>query len=88
LSLGREEFCQRLLTTLILHAPYPRWNTRSIPSARGISFLRCVYEQTFGPPGPGDDLVFVDEFELRPRTDAERGGAPDYAVLWRHVGRR
>jgi hypothetical protein len=82
LRLGREEFCQRLLTTLILHAPYPRWNTRSVPSARGISFLRRVYEQTLGPPWPGDDLVFVDEFELPPRDDAERGGAPDYAVLW------
>jgi hypothetical protein len=28
LRLGREEFCQRLLTSLILHGPYPRWNTK------------------------------------------------------------
>jgi hypothetical protein len=26
--------------------------------------------------------IFVDEFELPPRHDAERGGAPDYAILW------
>lgn len=35
LKLGREEFCQRLLTMLILETDYPRWNTRSTPSARG-----------------------------------------------------
>lgn len=26
LRLGREEFCQRLLTTLILGGTYPKWN--------------------------------------------------------------
>jgi hypothetical protein len=82
LKLGREEYCQRLLTTLILHAPYPRWNSRSTPSEAGLSFLRKLYEGCFGDPWPGDKVVFVDEFELPPRHDAERGGAPDYAVLW------
>lgn len=82
LKLGREEYCQRLLTTLILHADYPPWNTRAIPGPVGLAFLRDLYEQHFGAPCPGDAAVFVDEFELPPRHDAEKGGAPDYAVLW------
>jgi hypothetical protein len=82
LKLGREEYCQRLLTMLILEGPYPRWNSRSQPSAAGAEFLRALYERNFGGTWPGDDAVFVDEFELPPRNDTERGGAPDYAVLW------
>ena len=82
LELGREEFCQRLLTTLILHAPYPRWNTRSVPGPAGLTFLRELYARSFGGDWPGDDLLFVDEFELPPRNEGEKGGAPDYAVLW------
>ena len=83
LQLGREEFCQRLLTTLLLHAPYPRWNTRSMLAPEGAAFLRDLYELSFGTGWPGGEPAFVDEFELPPRTDAEKGGAPDYAVLWR-----
>ena len=82
LKLGREEYCQRLLTTLILHAPYPRWNARSLPAPVGLDFLRDLYERSFDERWPGDTAVFVDEFELPPRHDAEKGGAPDYAVLW------
>jgi hypothetical protein len=82
LKLGREEYCQRLLTMLILEGPYPRWNSRSQPSAAGAEFLRALYERNFGGMWPGDDAVFVDEFELPPRNDTERGGAPDYAVVW------
>jgi hypothetical protein len=33
LVLGREEYCLRLLTMLILDSPYPRWNTRNEPSS-------------------------------------------------------
>ncbi len=82
LKLGREEYCQRLLTMLVLEGPYPRWNSRSTPSAAGVQFLLALYERCFGAEWPGDAAVFVDEFELPPRHDAERGGAPDYAVLW------
>lgn len=82
LKLGREEFCQRLLTMLILDGPYPRWNTRSRVSPAGLSFLRALYLSQFGEPWPGDDLEFVDEFELPGRHEGETGGAPDYAVLW------
>jgi hypothetical protein len=82
LKLGREEFCQRLLTMLILDGPYPRWNTRSSVSPPGLEFLRTRYVRSFGEPWPGDELVFVDEFELPARHAAEPGGAPDWAVLW------
>ncbi|HET6917459.1 MAG TPA: hypothetical protein VFH56_15325, partial [Acidimicrobiales bacterium] len=81
LKLGREEYCQRLLTMLILNAPYPRWNSRSSPSVDGLAFLRNLYEMWFGE-WPGDEAVFVDEFELPSRFEDEPGGAPDYAVLW------
>jgi|GEM_PF-2649174 len=82
LKLGREEFCQRLLTTLILGAPYPRWNTRSRTSPQGTAFLRDLWDLSFVTPWPGDDFWFVDEFELPGRTPAEKGAAPDYALLW------
>jgi len=82
LKLSREEFCQRLLTTLILGAPYPRWNTRSRPGAQGIAFLHDLHDLSFGSGWPGDDLEFVDEYDLPARRPDEKGGAPDYAVLW------
>lgn len=82
LKLGREEFCQRLLTTLVLAAPYPKWNTRSSLCPAGVTFFRTLYERNFGEAWPDGDPAFVDEFELPPRHDAEKGGAPDYAVVW------
>lgn len=82
LSLGREELCQRLLTSLILHAPYPRWNTRSSVSAPGLAFLERLWELSGFGVWPGGDVLFVDEFELPRRHDGEKGGAPDQAVLW------
>jgi len=82
LKLGREEFCQRLLTTLLLAGPYPRWNTRSRTCPAGTAFLRELHDVSFGGGWPGDDFWFVDEFEFRPRTEEEKGAAPDYALLW------
>jgi hypothetical protein len=82
LKLGREEYCQRLLTTLLLHAPYPRWNARSTLSPAGAAFLSDLYERSFSDVWPDAAPVFVDELELPPRHDAEKGGAPDYGVLW------
>ena len=82
LKLGREEFCQRLLTMLILESGYPRWNTESRPSDRGLDFLRELDVQCFGDSEPlGADAVFIDEFELPSRDGNEVGCAPDYAVL-------
>jgi hypothetical protein len=83
LKLGREECFQRVLTSLILDAPYPRWNSRSTPSSKGLRFLKQLYIRSFDGSWPGDDLLFVDELELQPRHDAEKGGAPDWAVMWR-----
>ena len=51
LKVGREEFCQRLLTSLILQASYPRWNTRSVISAPGLAFLRMLYQFVLPPSG-------------------------------------
>lgn len=82
LKLGREEAMQRMLTTLVLDGPYPHWNERSVPSPAGVAFLRALHSLSFGGGWGGDDLLFVDELELPGRSDDERGGAPDYAVLW------
>jgi hypothetical protein len=82
LKLGREEFCQRLLTALILDGPYPRWNTRSTPSTLGLQFLQRLHALSFRADWPGDRPEFVDELELPPRHELEKGGAPDWAVLW------
>jgi hypothetical protein len=82
LKLGREEFCQRLLTMLIVGGPHPRWNSRSTPTAAGAAFLRGLYEASFADDGWSSPVAFVDEFDLPRRRDDERGGAPDYAVLW------
>lgn len=82
LKVSREEAMQRLLTTLILDAPYPRWNTPQVPSAKGLEWLYRLHELSFGDGWENDEPVFIDEFELRGLTDDERGGAPDYALLW------
>jgi hypothetical protein len=81
LKLGREEYCQRLLTMLILDAAYPRWNTRNTPSDRGLRFLRDLDDSSFGSSALPEDVDFVDELDLPRRDDAERGGAPDWAVF-------
>lgn len=81
LRLGREEYCQRLLTMLILDGPYPRWNTRSTPSAEGVAFLRDLDVLSFGTSDVRAGALFVDELELPSRDGVEPGCAPDYAVL-------
>ena len=82
LRLGREEFCQRLLTMLVLGGDYPRWNSRSIPTPRGMKFLRELDELSFGDSLWQPAVAFVDELDLPSGSDTERGGAPDYGVLW------
>lgn len=82
LQLGREEFCQRLLTSLILEGPYPRWNTHSYPSPSGVAFLSQLYGRCFGDEWRPPDVVFVDELELPARSEVEKGGAPDWGVFW------
>lgn len=79
-KLGREEYCQRMLTSLILSGPYPQWNTVSIPSKKGISFLEGLYDLAYGNLLK-KPLEFVDEYELQAKTEDEKGGAPDYVVM-------
>src|SRR4051812_7794382 len=82
LKLGREEYCQRLLTSLIVGGPYPKWNSRSRPSAAGRAFLANLYRLSFGQDPAEDIEIFVDEFDLPQRSDDEPGCAPDWTVLW------
>jgi hypothetical protein len=82
LKLGREELCQRLVTTLIVGGTYPRWNSRSTPTPEGAEFLRRLDELSFGEATPPLAMVFVDELELERRADGEKGAAPDWAVIW------
>lgn len=82
LKVGREEFCQRLLTMMVLGREYPRWNTRNPLSSRGEQFLQNLQRLSFGEMGWADNGLFVDELELPPRHEAEKGGAPDQAVIW------
>jgi len=81
LKLGREEYCQRLLTMLILDAPYPRWNTHSRVSTRGAEFMANLDGLSFKEPSRRGPAVFIDEFDLPKRDDSEKGSAPDWAVL-------
>ena len=78
---GREESVQQLLTMLIVEGTYPRWNTRSQPSPRGIEFLTALYGASFDAVPPGVD-VFVDEFDLPRRHNDDVAGSPDWAVIW------
>jgi hypothetical protein len=80
LRLGREEYVQRLLTQLILDAPYPRWNTESTPSADGLRFLAMLEELSFASAGSWDEPVYVDELDLPKRHEGEKGSAPDLAL--------
>jgi len=83
LRLGREEYCQRLLTMLILGDGYPKWNSMLIPSNDGLRFLQSLDRLCFADQAGSGALQFVDEFELPARHDDEPGGAPDWAVLWK-----
>ncbi len=80
LKLGREEYCQRLLTMLILDDAYPRWNTPSAASPDGLRFLRQLEELSFGEAEAWTDPIFVDELDLPKRTEWEQGGAPDQSL--------
>ncbi len=82
LKLGREEFCQRLITGLIVDAAYPNWNSINEVSERGATFLSRLYEASFGATPAQAPRLFVDEFELPARGPDEPGCAPDWAVLW------
>jgi len=77
---GREEYCQRMLTSLILASPYPKWNSHSVPSAKGLEFLERLYRTTYEGE-LSTPLEFIDEFNLPAFEKEARDGAPDYAIL-------
>jgi hypothetical protein len=80
-KLGREEYMQRLLATLILGEEARGWNVRRSPSERGTSFLREIHRAHHAGT-PEEPPVFVDEFELPARHDTEKAGWPDHGVEW------
>lgn len=81
LKLGREEYCQRLLTMLILGGRYPRWNTRNRPVEAGYRFLSLLDELSFGEALCTAPYDFVDELDLGKRPTDLKGSAPDWAVF-------
>lgn len=86
LKLGREEFLQRVLTTLIVGGDPPPWNAARTPSGHGIRFLHRLdilahgdAKQARATPDPD---VFVDEYLLPKVEESAMNGWPDWAVLW------
>jgi hypothetical protein len=86
LKLGREEYLQRLLTTLILDGVAPRWNTQRSPADGGRRFLALLDETAHGSDNGGRAVapaeVFVDEYLLPKLEDDAANGWPDWAILW------
>ena len=86
LKLGREEFLQRLITTLIVGGHAPRWNSPSAPDEHGRQFLRLLDHLAYGDGSNRDGSfeadTFVDEYLLPTLADSAQNGWPDWAVLW------
>jgi hypothetical protein len=80
-KLGREEYMQRLLASLILGEAASGWNRPRPLSDLGADFIRTLHGLCFDAT-PDTPPVFVDEFELPARTDNERSGWPDHAAVW------
>jgi hypothetical protein len=81
--LGREEFTQKLLTSLVLGRVERGWNIRRRPSSAGALFLRDLHASAFGEASVPEEVpAFVDEFELRELVEGEPSGWPDYGVVW------
>ena len=87
LKLGREEFPQRLITTLIVGGDAPRWNSPSTPDEQGRRFLKLLDDLAYGDAshrdGAAEADAFVDEYLLPRLEDSAQNGWPDWAVLWR-----
>jgi hypothetical protein len=86
LKLGREEYLQRLLTTLIVDGHAPPWNTPRSPGEAGRLFLRLLDEAAHGTQDQGRLAAppdwFVDEYLLPKLEETAANGWPDWAVLW------
>ncbi len=79
-GLGREEFVQRLLSTLVFGHARHRWNVPGPPSERGRQYLSALAGKYFRELSLRE-AQFVDEFELPRRHDDERAGWPDQAAI-------
>jgi hypothetical protein len=80
MKLGREEYCQRMLTSLIVGGPYPKWGSENSPSERGEAFLQELHQMAYGTPLEAP-VSFIDEFDLPSDDGQQSGGCPDYAVF-------
>lgn len=79
-KLSREEYCQRMLTSLILGAPYPKWNTLQKTSPNGETFLQELHGQAYGT-SLDTPITFIDEFKLPSVDGKDSSRYPDYAVI-------
>lgn len=86
LKLGREEYLQRLVTTLILDGVAPPWNAPQPPGQLGRRFLQLLDDVAHGQPSASRPVVapnhFVDEYLLPKLDEGAANGWPDWAVLW------
>ena len=86
LKLGREEFLQRVLTTLIVGGDPPPWNTARRPSEQGVRFMHLLDALAHGEagqmPATSSPDAFVDEYLLPKVEESAMNGWPDWAVLW------
>lgn len=79
-ELSREGYLQRMLTSLILGAPYPKWNTPHNPSPSGETFLQELHGQAYSTP-LNTPITFIDEFKLPSVDGKDSSRYPDYAVI-------
>jgi hypothetical protein len=86
LKLGREEFLQRILTTLIVGGDPPPWNVARMPSEQGLRFLYLLdasaHGEAMNETALADPNAFVDEYLLPKVEESAANGWPDWAVLW------
>jgi hypothetical protein len=86
LKLGREEFLQRVISTLIADGDPPPWNTPCSPGPQGRRFLQLLDDLAHADhPQPEDRQgldAFVDEYRLPKLQEHAENGWPDWAVLW------
>ncbi len=62
LKLGREEFLQRLITTLVVGGDAPRWNSPSAPDEQGRRFLHLLDDLAHGDGSNPVESVEPDAF--------------------------